>query len=171
MWPTTWTVRDAVDTDLPAVKAIYDDQVVGGVATFDTVAPPLSYWRERLDSEHHLLVAVEETSAGAEVLGYAYSTAYRPRAAYDATREVSVYLAATARGRGVGRGLYDVLLDRLDADGVHTVLAVIATPNEASEALHRACGFEQVGLLPEVGHKHGRWIDTAFWARVRPGPT
>ena len=70
-------------------------------------------------------------------------------------------------GAIIGRALYDVLLARLDADGVHTVLAVIASPNPASEALHRACGFTQVGVLPEVGFKHDRWIDTAFWARVR----
>lgn len=154
------SVRDAEVGDLAAVKAIYDDQVVGGVATFDTVPPPLSYWRERLDSEHHLLVVEED----GRVLGYAYSAAYRPRAAYDRTREVSVYLDPAAQGRGAGRAVYDVLLDRLRADGVHTVLAVIAMPNPASEALHRACGFEQVGVLPEVGHKLGRWIDTAFWA-------
>jgi L-amino acid N-acyltransferase YncA len=155
-------VRDATTADLPAVKAVYDAQVVGGVATFDTVAPPLSYWEDRLASPHHLLVATDGVGGG--VLGYAYSTAYRPRAAYDATREVSVYLTDDARGRGVGRALYDVLLERLRADGVHTVLAVIALPNEASEALHRSCGFARVGVLPEVGFKHGRWIDTAFWA-------
>ncbi len=153
-------VRDAVPADLPAVKEIYDAQVEGGVATFDTVAPALSYWEERLSSPHHLLVAADDDA----VLGYAYSTAYRPRAAYDATREVSVYLADGARGRGTGRALYDVLLARLRADGVHTVLAVIALPNPASEALHRSCGFEPAGVLPEVGFKHGRWIDTAFYA-------
>ena len=160
------TVRDAGRADLPAVKAVYDEQVTGGVATFDTVAPPLTSWEERLASPHHFLVAVD----GADLLGFAYSTTFRPRAAYDRTREVSVYLDATARGRGVGRALYDVLLARLRADGVHTVLAVVATPNPASEALHRACGFTQVGLLPEVGHKLGRWVDTGLWALVLPDP-
>ncbi|WP_139984042.1 GNAT family N-acetyltransferase [Nocardioides litoris] len=167
-------VRDAVEADLPAVKAVYDAEVRGGTATFDTTPPPLSAWRERLASPHHLLVATDGAdgaggsggSGGSDgsVLGYASSTGYRPRAAYDATREVSVYLAADARGRGVGRALYDVLLGRLRDDGVHTVLAVVALPNPASDALHRAVGFEEVGVLPEVGHKHGRWIDTAFYA-------
>jgi len=162
-------IRPAAEADLPAVKAIYDQQVLTGTATFDLEPPPVDYWRARLTSTEpgdHLLVAVEDDTADHGVLGYAYSAAYRTRPAYSRTREISVYLAAEAVGRGLGRSLYDELLARLAADGVHTVLAVIATPNPASEALHRACGFERVGLLPEVGHKFGRWIDTAFWALV-----
>jgi phosphinothricin acetyltransferase len=158
-------IRSAEEADLPTVKAIYDHQVLTSAATFDLEPPPVDYWRTRLTSTEtgdHLLVAVEDGA----VLGYAYSASYRARPAYSRTRETSVYLAAEAAGRGVGRALYDELLGRLRTDGVHTVLAVIATPNPASEALHRACGFERVGLLPEVGYKLGRWIDTAFWALV-----
>ncbi len=157
------TIRPATDADLPAVKAIYDHQVHHAVSTFDTFPPPLDYWAARLASTEtgdHLLVA----EADGRVLGYAYSSSYRPRAAYARTRESSVYLAGDAVGRGLGRLLYDALLTAMATDGVHTVLAVVARPNPASEALHRACGFEQVGLLPEVGHKHGRWIDTGLWA-------
>ena len=102
-------------------------------------------------------------SPSGEVVGYAYSSSYRPRPAYARTREVSVYLDDSARGQGLGRQLYDELLARLRADGVHQVLAVIALPNDASEALHRSCGFSRVGLLPEVGWKFDRWIDTALW--------
>jgi L-amino acid N-acyltransferase YncA len=162
-------VRAAVEADLPAVKAIYDVQVREGIATFDLEPPPLSYWSARLASESrgdHLLVAVDGSD---DLLGYAYSSTYRPRPAYDRTRETSVYLADGARGRGVGRALYDDLLARLAADDVHTVLAVVALPNPASEALHRACGFERVGVLPEVGHKLGHRIDTALYARVLGG--
>jgi L-amino acid N-acyltransferase YncA len=161
-------VRPATLADLPAVKEIYDHQVRTSVSTFETSPPPLEYWTARLDSTEtgdHLLVAVE----GEALLGYAYSSSYRPRPAYARTRETSVYLAPGAGGRGVGRMLYDDLLGALRADGVHTVLAVIAQPNPASEGLHRACGFEMVGLLPEVGFKQERWIDTALWAlRLTP---
>ena len=101
---------------------------------------------------------------GGAVVGYAYSASYRTRPAYARTRETSVYLAADAVGQGLGRALYDDLLARLRADGMHIALAVIALPNPASEALHRAYGFERVGVLPEVGYKFDRWIDTAFWA-------
>lgn len=98
-----------------------------------------------------------------EVVGYAYSGSYRPRAAYARTRETSVYLAAAARGHGLGRALYDELLGRMRDDGVRLAIAVIAVPNPGSQALHRACGFTHAGTLHEVGHKHGRWIDTELW--------
>jgi phosphinothricin acetyltransferase len=155
-------VRDADSADLPRIAAIYDEQVRTAISTFDLEPRPMSYWEARLTSTEagdHLLVA----GSGSDVVGYAYSSSYRPRPAYARTREVSVYLDPSSRGQGLGRLLYVELLGRLRADGVHQVLAVIALPNDASEALHRACGFERVGLLPEVGWKFDRWIDTALW--------
>ena len=85
------------------------------------------------------------------VLGYASSAPYRPRPAYAHTREASVYLTDGARGRGCGRLLYDALLTALRADGVHLVVAVIALPNDASVALHRAFGFTSVGRAARGG--------------------
>lgn len=158
------SVRPATTADLPAVKGIYDEHVLGSLATFETVPPPLSYWVARLESPDrgdHFLVAVD----GDRVVGYAYSSAYRPRPAYAHTRETSVYLSADAAGRGLGRALYDELLARLTASGVHTAVAVVALPNPASQALHRACGFTPVGVLRDVGRKFDRWIDTELWQR------
>jgi L-amino acid N-acyltransferase YncA len=155
-------VRHATEADLPAIKAIYDEEVRHGVSTFTIEPPGLDYWRERLESTHpgdHVLVATD----GDAVLGYAYSGSYRPREAYARTRETSVYLADSARGRGVGRRLYDDLLALMAGDGVHLVVAVVAVPNPASQALHVACGFTRVGVLHEVGFKLGRWIDTELW--------
>jgi L-amino acid N-acyltransferase YncA len=155
--------RPATEQDLPAIKAIYDREVTTGIATFDTEPPPLEKWAARLAStEAGERVLVAELDGA--VAGYAYSSTYRPRRAYDRTRETSVYLAPEATGQGLGRALYDDLLSRLREDGMHVALGVIALPNPASEALHRAFGFERVGVLPEVGHKFDRWIDTAFWA-------
>jgi phosphinothricin acetyltransferase len=162
------TVRTADPADLPRIAAIYDEQVRTAVSTFDLEPPRPGYWDARLTSDEpgdHLLVA--EGGSG-DVVGYAYSSSYRPRPGYARTREVSVYLDGSARGQGLGRLLYDELLARLRTDGVHQVLAVIALPNDASEALHRACGFERVGLLPEVGWKFDRWIDTALWGLMLP---
>jgi L-amino acid N-acyltransferase YncA len=159
-------VMPATAHDLEAVAAIYDHEVRTGISTFDLEPPPLSRWERRLGSDEpgdHLLVARDGDE---QVIGYGYSSAYRPRPAYARTRETSVYLAETARGRGIGRLLYDALLVMLRQDGVHTALAVVALPNPASEALHRSCGFRPVGTFREVGFKFGRWIDTR-WYQVR----
>jgi L-amino acid N-acyltransferase YncA len=155
-------IRAAQDADLDAVAAIYAHEVRSGIATFDVLPPPRNYWEARLASTEpgdHLVVA----EADGDVVGYAYASSYRPRPAYRLTHEVSVYLAAGARGRGLGRRLYDDLLPRLRDDGVHTAVALVALPNDASLALHRACGFEQVGVMREVGRKFDRWIDTAWF--------
>ena len=155
-------VRPATDADLPAIAAIYDEEVRHGIATFATEPPGPEHWRERLSSDElgdHLLVA---ELAGA-VAGYASSGSYRPRAAYARTRETSVYLDPAARGQRVGRALYDELLGLVRRDGVRLAVAVIALPNPASQGLHRACGFRHAGTLHEVGHKLGRWIDTELW--------
>ncbi|GAB3195167.1 GNAT family N-acetyltransferase [Nocardioides hungaricus] len=157
-------VRAATEADLPAIAAIYDEEVRHGISTFATEPPGPDYWEERLHSTHpgdHVLVAER---AGAAV-GYAYSGSYRPRAAYARTRETSVYLASSARGQGLGRALYGELLGRMRGDGVRLAVAVIAVPNPGSRALHRACGFAHAGTLHEVGFKFGRWIDTELWER------
>ncbi|MCW2796435.1 N-acetyltransferase family protein [Nocardioides sp.] len=162
-------IRPAIDSDLPAVKAIYDEHVHHGIATFDVEPPPLDYWRSRLESPElgdHFLVA----DADGVAVGYSYSSAYRPRPGYRFTRETSVYLADVAQGRGTGRTLYDALLTALRTDGVRTALAVVALPNPASQALHRACGFTSLGVMHEVGWKFERWIDTEWWELSLAGP-
>jgi L-amino acid N-acyltransferase YncA len=158
-------IREAGEGDLRAVAAIYNEQVTGGIATFDTEPKSEADFAARLaraNPADQFLVAVDVDS----VVGFAYSGDFRSRPAYAGTRETTVYVAEGARGRGVARALYTELLARLDAAGAHTQMAVIALPNEASEALHRSLGFERVGVLREVGHKFGRYIDTAWWQRV-----
>jgi phosphinothricin acetyltransferase len=163
-------VRDAVPDDLPAMAAIYDEQVRTSVATFDTQPRGAAYLGEKLAHAGEgdvVLVAHEDR----DILGYAFSGPFRPRPAYDGTKEVSVYVATAARRRGIARALYGVLLARLDElPQVHTQVAVIALPNDASEALHREVGFERVGVLREVGRKFDRWVDTAWYQRL-PRPS
>jgi L-amino acid N-acyltransferase YncA len=162
---TATTIRAATTADLPAAAAIYDEQVRTGISTFDLEPPPTSYWQHHLDSDEpgdHFLVA----DADGTVVGFAYSSAYRPRPGYRQTRETSVYLADGARGQGLGRRLYDDLLGRLRHDGMHTVLALVALPNPASVALHEACGFEHLGTMREVGRKFDRWLDTAWYQKL-----
>lgn len=155
-------VRDATDADLPAVGAVYDHEARHGIATFDAVGRSPEFWTAKLAEPDPFLVA--EVSGA--VAGFAYASTYRPRPAYDRTREVSVYLGVDARGQGVGRALYAELLARLRASGTHTALAVIALPNDASVRLHESFGFTHTGTLREVGWKFGAWIDTAFYQRV-----
>jgi phosphinothricin acetyltransferase len=161
----TAVVRTATGADLAGAAAVYDEQVRTGISTFDLEPPPASYWQHHLESDEqgdHFLVADDD----GEVVGFAYSSAYRPRPGYRLTREVSVYLSERARGQGLGRRLYDDLLGRLRTDGIHVVLALIALPNPASTALHEACGFEHLGTMREVGRKFDRWLDTAWYQRL-----
>ena len=159
------TVRRGTDSDVAEIAAIYDEQVRTGISTFDLEPPPASYWTARLASAapgDHVLV---DDEAG-EVVGFAYSSAYRPRPGYRLTRETSVYLAPQARGQGLAHRLYDDLLARLAADGMHVALALVALPNPASVTLHERCGFEHVGTMREVGRKFDRWLDTAWFQRM-----
>jgi L-amino acid N-acyltransferase YncA len=149
---------------LDGVAGIYAEAARTSVATFDLDGPPTAYWQQKLDAAghgDHFLVA---TAAGAgTVLGFAYSGWFRTRPAYAGTRETSIYLQAAARGQGLGRRLYEVLLDRLRADGMHLAVAVVATPNPASVALHEALGFRVVGTFREIGHKFGGYVDTTWY--------
>jgi L-amino acid N-acyltransferase YncA len=159
------TVRVASEQDVAGIAAIYDEQVRTGISTFDLEPPAASYWSHHLAGKEpgdHFLVAEDDGA----IVGFAYASAYRRRPGYRLTRETSVYLGPEARGRGLGRRLYDELLPRLGADGMHVVLALVALPNAASVALHESCGFEHLGTMREVGHKFGRWIDTAWYQRV-----
>jgi L-amino acid N-acyltransferase YncA len=154
------TIRDATGDDLDAIETIYAREVREGFASFEAEPPPRSRWARKLESTEtgdHLLVA----ETGGIVVGYAYSSSYRPRPGYRHTRETSVYLAPSAQGRGLGRKLYDELLARLRTDRVHVALAGVALPNPASVRLHESVGFEHLGTMREVGRKFDRWIDVA----------
>ena len=157
-------IRAATPEDLPEVSAIYDHYARTTLATFDVESPGPERWAGKVGADRasgdHLLVVVADDG---EVRGYAESTMFRPRGAYQLTREVSVYLGLDAQQQGYGRRLYDELLALLRADGIHVAVAVIALPSPASEALHRACGFTRIGVLEEVGWKFGAWVDTAWW--------
>lgn len=161
-----YATRSATERDLEYIAAIYNHAVDNSHATFDLEPPDLDYWRARLDGDHpgdHLLVAVDLDDS---VVGYAYSASYRPRPAYDPTRETSIYLDKSVRGKGVGMMLYPALLQTMAVSGVHTAVALVALPNPASESLHRACGFEKTGQLKQVGWKFDQWIDVAWYQRM-----
>lgn len=160
---TTTHVRDAGPEDLPAICAIYAHAAERTPATFDVAGPTLAWWGEVLaDRDHELLVAAD----GDRVLGYARTSQHKARPGYATTCETSVYVAESARGRGVGHALYTELLGRLEAAGVRLLaVAGIALPNEASERLHQAHGFTPVGTFHSVGVKFGREWDVRWYER------
>ncbi|RME18023.1 MAG: N-acetyltransferase family protein [Alphaproteobacteria bacterium] len=162
-----FSIRSCREGDLPAVQAIYADAVLNGTASFETAPPDLAEmtrrWRALREGGFPYLVAVDEET----VLGYAYAGPYRPRRAYRATVENSVYVAATARGLGVGRALLADLVAAATQRGFRQMIAVIGdSANAASIALHRGAGFAHVGTFRAVGWKHGRWLDSVLMQRA-----
>lgn len=154
--------------DGEAIRAIYNDEVANGTNTFDLVVRSREdqrVWVERHRGAHPAIVAVDadpgaEARPGREeVLGFGVVSPYRNRAAYATTVEDSVYVHRDHRGRGVGAALLAELLRLAEVQGFHAVIARIASGNEPSIRLHRACGFETVGVEREVGRKHGHWLD------------
>lgn len=158
----TILIRLAEDDDAAGILAVYAPYVETAVTFEDTVPTPDAF-RTRvagIRAAHPYLVA----ERAGEIVGYAYAAAQHPRAAYRWNVELSVYLAPDARGRGVGRALYEALLDLVRAQGAKAVYALVTVPNAASERLHAALGFERIGLQPNAGWKAGAWRDVA-WLR------
>ena len=154
-------VRPASLDDAEAIAAVYRPYVEESVISFEEVAPDAEEMARRMTASPRLpwLVAVR---AGA-VVGYAYASRHRDRAAYRWSADCSVYLAPDERGRGTGRVLYATLFPRLRQLGYTRVFAGIALPNEASVGLHESMGFSLVGVYHRVGFKHGAWHDVGWW--------
>jgi phosphinothricin acetyltransferase len=156
---------------VPGIAAIYEHEALTSAATFDLAGLPEEEWRRQLaeadPSRGHLwLVAVE----GDEVLGYAKSGTHRSRPAYDSTVETSVYVAASAQGRGVGGALYDDLLERLDRlPRLQLAVGGMTEPNPGSRALHESRGFTYVGTFHGIGTKFGRGWDVSWFERPLKG--
>ncbi|MFK8906978.1 GNAT family N-acetyltransferase [Streptomyces sp. YS-3] len=159
-------IRAAVEDDLEELTRIYNHYVVETPITFDIEPFTVEQRRPWLAAHpghgpHRLLVAEE----GGTVLGYATSSAFRPKPAYSTSVETSVYLAPEQVGRGVGSQLYTALFEVLKGEDVRQVLAGVALPNEASLQLHLRFGFQPVGVYREVGRKFGRYWDVAWFQR------
>jgi phosphinothricin acetyltransferase len=103
--------------------------------------------------------------AGGEIAGFASSGPFRERAAYRWTAETSIYVAESARRRGVGRSLGEAILEELRSEGYRSAIGVVALPNPGSEGLMKALGFQAVGVIRDAGFKLGRWWDVELWQR------
>ena len=155
-------VRDVTEEDAEAIAAIYAHHVAHGTASYDTVAPSTDETRAKIrriiDESWPFIVADQDGS----VVGYAYVTQFRDRAAYAWACEDSIYVHPDWQGRGIGKGLLHELLRRAEEFGFRQMTAVIGGAEPASIRLHAGCGFQEVGRLHAVGWKHGRWLDSFY---------
>lgn len=156
------SIRDVTADDAAQICDIYNHYVHNTAITFEQQPVSVPEMQARIESyasAYPWLVAERDGL----LLGYAYATRWRTRAAYDLTVESTVYVAEAARGSGIGRPLYLALLDALREQSIHAVVGCIALPNPGSVALHEKCGFEKVAHFAEVGRKFDRWVDVGFW--------
>jgi L-amino acid N-acyltransferase YncA len=162
------SIRPAVPDDIPAIAAIYAHAVEHGTASFELEAPDAAEMARRMTdllSKGYPYLAAER---GGRLAGYAYSGPYRARPAYRPTVENSVYIAHDLHRRGVGRALLTALIEATQACGFRQMIAVIGDSSRqaASIGLHQALGFRHVGILQDVGFKHGRWLDSVLMQRA-----
>ncbi|GAB1407382.1 GNAT family N-acetyltransferase [Thermomonas brevis] len=160
-------IRDAAPGDIPAIAAIYADEVRLRVNTYEVDPPDDAEMARRMqtivDGGYPYLVAELDGA----VVGYAYAGPFRARAAYHWVVENSVYVVEGAQGRGVGAALLDALVEACARRGFRQMVAVIGeASNAASIRLHRRAGFEHIGSFPGIAWKHGRWLDTVFMQRA-----
>jgi phosphinothricin acetyltransferase len=162
-------IRDASEADAVAIAEIYAHHVLNGRASYDLDPPPAEFHCDKIRriaaAGWPFLVAEVE----GEVAGYAYVTQFRDRAAYRFTAEDSIYVHPGYMGRGIGKALLRLLLNRASAQSFRTVIAVIGGAEPASIALHASLGFREVGRLIAVGWKHDRWLDSVYMQLALPG--
>ncbi|HSX52233.1 MAG TPA: arsinothricin resistance N-acetyltransferase ArsN1 family B [Cellvibrio sp.] len=158
-------IRSCIPQDVPAICAIYNHYIENTVITFEEIPLSVEQMRGRIEGYMQLFPWLVCEDAG-EIIGYAYASKWKDRSAYKHTAEVTVYLHHKHVGKGVGRALYQELIDQLAARKMHVLLACIAVPNAASEKLHEHFGFNKVAHFTEVGFKFNRWLDVGYWQKL-----
>lgn len=155
-------IRLAHPDDAPAILAIYAPIVLDTPTSFEYEPPTSDEMANRIAKtiERYAWIVAERDGG---ILGYAYGGVHRARPAYQWNVETSVYVAESARGHGVGRRLYETLLDICRKQGFRQALAGITLPNPGSVALHEAVGFRHFATFPAMGYKFGEWHDVGWW--------
>jgi phosphinothricin acetyltransferase len=160
------TIRDGVLADLPALTDILNHYIVHTPINFDvepyTVDARREWFDEHASKGKYRLVVAEDNG---QVVGYATTSRWRPKAAYGTTVESSVYCRHDACGRGIGSALYRALFDAIKDEDIHMIVAGATMPNVASVALHERLGFRQVGVFKAVGRKFDTFWDVAWFQR------
>lgn len=165
--PGTVTIRPATTDDISAIAQIYRHYVAHSYASFE-LSPPsdsemLSRWQDITAQNYPWLVITHHD----QVVGYAYASAFRPRAGMRTTYENSIYLAQEAVGKGFGRLLLSELITQCYQTGGHLMVAMIGgTDNQASIHLHKSVGYQIQTILPQAGQKFGKWVDVVMMTRT-----
>jgi phosphinothricin acetyltransferase len=159
-------IRAATRADLPRLTEIYNHYVIHTPVTFDiepyTVERRVAWFEQfGLCGRYRLLVAEDDPN----VAGYAGTTRFRPKAAYDTTVETTIYCAPEAISKGIGGALYSALFDDIAGEDIRSIVAGYVLPNPASVALHGRFGFQPVGVFRENGRKFERYWDVAWVER------
>ena len=158
-------IRRANLADAEAIRQIYNIEVTGSPATLDLVPrtpEEQASWMVAHSGVYPVIVADE----GGQVVGFASLSPYRPRPGYATAVEDSIYVAAQHRGNGVGRQLLSEAVVMARTHGFHSIVARVSATQQASVALHEACGFDLIGVEREIGRKFGRWVDVALLQRL-----
>jgi L-amino acid N-acyltransferase YncA len=161
----SFLLRAARPADAPALLEIYAPFVRDTAVSFEAQVPSVKEMEQRIakaQTQWAFIVAQEQGT----LLGYAYATQLRERAAYRFSCETSVYLASQAQGRGIASALYRQLIDELQKLGYCNAFAAIALPNTASVKLHETIGFAPCGVFPRAGWKFGQWHDIGWWHKA-----
>jgi L-amino acid N-acyltransferase YncA len=159
-------VRPASAADAEAIARIYNYYIQNTVITFEEELVPAQVMAARMAEVQGKQLPWLVGVLNNEIVGYAYANKWKARSAYRHSVEATIYLEHGREGRGIGSTLYSALLPILRARGIHVVIGGAALPNDASVALHEKLGFERVATFRQVGFKHDRWVDVAYWQLV-----
>jgi len=151
------------ERDSGRIAEIYRPAVEGNFISFEEVPPHAAKMARRMQAVLARLPWLVAESDDGRVVGYAYASPHRERAAYRWSVDISVYVDAGWHRRGVGRALYGELLDILRRQGYVNVYAGVGLPNPASVALHESIGMRRIGVYERVGYKLGQWRDVAWF--------
>ncbi len=155
-----FTIEEMKKEDWPAVQAIYREGIKTGDATFERMVPKWEEWDKK-----HLRNCRLVARAGGEVVGWVALSPVSGRCCYSGVAEVSLYVKASARGKGIGQALLQAVIECSEAEGIWTLQGCTFRENVASLALQRACGFREVGYRERIGQINGVWKDAILMER------
>jgi phosphinothricin acetyltransferase len=158
-----WVIEPMSPEDWEAVRSIYLEGIATGNATFETDAPTWEIW-----DGSHLIPGRLVARDSHQILGWAALSPVSARPVYAGVAEASLYVASSARGRGIGKALLHALIDASEKAGVWTLQGAIFPENAASRGLVRSCGFREVGRRERIGRRDGVWRDTILVERRSP---